>query len=173
MNLNLKHAIVCSALLLSIGTANASTTSIGDLTSYGMDGYSALPSNGVGSFSDIYNFTVKSLSGVGAAVASLNHGSLWNTQGLSLTLRDSSNVILATGTLTNGSYSLSETLARGGYSFTVAGNGSGLFGGKYAINAIAAPVPEPATWAMMLAGIGLIGFMAYRRRDEFTRPAAI
>lgn len=27
-------------------------------------------------------------------------------------------------------------------------------------------VPEPATWAMLLAGLGLIGFMAYRRKND-------
>jgi hypothetical protein len=28
-------------------------------------------------------------------------------------------------------------------------------------------VPEPSTWAMMLGGLGLIGFMSYRRREYF------
>ncbi len=31
------------------------------------------------------------------------------------------------------------------------------------INAIAQPVPEPGTWTMMLAGLGLIGFAVIRR----------
>lgn len=30
---------------------------------------------------------------------------------------------------------------------------------------LGAPVPEPSTWAMMLGGLGLIGFMSYRRRE--------
>lgn len=33
------------------------------------------------------------------------------------------------------------------------------------ITAVAAPVPEPETYAMMLAGLGLIGFVARRRRQ--------
>jgi hypothetical protein len=28
------------------------------------------------------------------------------------------------------------------------------------------PVPEPSTYAMLLAGLGLIGFVAYRRKDD-------
>jgi hypothetical protein len=29
-----------------------------------------------------------------------------------------------------------------------------------------APVPEPETWAMLLAGLGLVGWMARRRRTS-------
>jgi PEP-CTERM motif len=36
----------------------------------------------------------------------------------------------------------------------------------YGYSTIAA-VPEPSTWAMMLGGLGLIGFMTYRRRQYF------
>ncbi len=37
-----------------------------------------------------------------------------------------------------------------------------------------AAVPEPHEWAMMLAGLGLVGFVARRRRDvQDTAPAAI
>lgn len=36
--------------------------------------------------------------------------------------------------------------------------------------AIAAPVPEPETYAMLLAGLGLVGFMA-RRRNRTAQPA--
>jgi hypothetical protein len=36
---------------------------------------------------------------------------------------------------------------------------------------IAAPVPEPSTWAMLLLGFAGIGFAAYRkRRVALTRP---
>ena len=31
---------------------------------------------------------------------------------------------------------------------------------------IAAPVPEPSTWAMMIIGFAGIGFMAYRRKSK-------
>jgi hypothetical protein len=31
--------------------------------------------------------------------------------------------------------------------------------------ALNAEVPEPATWTMLLSGLGLIGFMARRRRN--------
>ena len=41
-------------------------------------------------------------------------------------------------------------------------------GGSYAgtLNLSTQPVPEPATYGMMLAGLGLIGLLARRRRDR-------
>lgn len=42
----------------------------------------------------------------------------------------------------------------------VVGNGGGAFGGDLSI----APVPEPETYGMLLAGLGLVGFMARRRK---------
>jgi hypothetical protein len=38
--------------------------------------------------------------------------------------------------------------------------------------AIASPVPEPSTWAMMILGFAGIGFMAYRRKDKLALNAA-
>lgn len=32
--------------------------------------------------------------------------------------------------------------------------------------AYAAPVPEPETYAMLIAGLGLVGFMARRRKQQ-------
>jgi hypothetical protein len=60
----------------------------------------------------------------------------------------------------------SNNLAVGDYYVQVSGtlvsNTSGSFGGTVAL----APVPEPATYGMMLAGLGLVGFMARRRGSK-------
>ncbi|MBI5789952.1 MAG: PEP-CTERM sorting domain-containing protein [Rhodocyclales bacterium] len=34
------------------------------------------------------------------------------------------------------------------------------------VQAVAAPVPEPETYALMLAGLGLMGFVARRRKQR-------
>lgn len=43
----------------------------------------------------------------------------------------------------------------------------GLPGGVLTITPYAGPVPEPATWAMMVAGFGAVGY-ALRRREKVT-----
>jgi len=61
-------------------------------------------------------------------------------------------------------------LSAGAHSITVKGSILGPGGGAYSgtVN-VAPPVPEPATWAMMLVGFGAVGFAMRRRR----RPALL
>lgn len=61
-----------------------------------------------------------------------------------------------------------DTLAAGSYyiktfGFTESGN-DGLIGYSLGARAVAVPVPEPETYALLAAGLGVIGFMASRRR---------
>lgn len=50
------------------------------------------------------------------------------------------------------------------YQLRVTGVAVGTFGGAYAGTMAVVPIPEPETYAMILAGLGLLGFMARRRR---------
>lgn len=64
--------------------------------------------------------------------------------------------------------SFSGGLVPGNYHLNVAGyNGDLSTGGSYDGNInVAAVVPEPETYAMLLAGLGLIGFTARRRKQN-------
>jgi hypothetical protein len=55
-------------------------------------------------------------------------------------------------------------LAGGDYYYSVAGIGTGTAGGFYTISSTITPVPEPHTYALMLGGLGALGFVARRRR---------
>jgi hypothetical protein len=65
-------------------------------------------------------------------------------------------------------------LGSGPHTLTVNGTISGPGGGSYAgtIN-VAAPVPEPATWGMMLLGFGVAGFALRRSRRPRTELAQL
>jgi hypothetical protein len=53
----------------------------------------------------------------------------------------------------------------GDYYYLVTGEGVGTRGGFYSVSSTVTPVPEPETYAMMLSGLGVIGFLALRRRS--------
>jgi hypothetical protein len=58
----------------------------------------------------------------------------------------------------------STTLPAGFYQLKVSGTtvgGQASYGG----NIVATPVPEPETYAMLLAGLGVVGFLARRRQS--------
>lgn len=64
----------------------------------------------------------------------------------------------------NGYHSVA--LNPGSYYYMVSGNGNGSLGGSYMLTSTIAPVPEPESAAMLLAGLGMLGFLARRRRQD-------
>jgi len=63
-----------------------------------------------------------------------------------------------------GHVDYNANLNAGSYLVTVAGDVTGTDGSTYVVNGTVAAVPEPSTYALMLGGLGLVGFMAARRR---------
>jgi hypothetical protein len=68
----------------------------------------------------------------------------------------------------NGSFITltSNSLAAGNYTLAVRGHVNGSSGGAYSGVLNVAPVPEASVMALMLAGIGVIGFFGLRRRGN-------
>jgi hypothetical protein len=132
---------------------------------------------GTGSFTDLFTFTVGANGKASSFVSSLLSDSTLTFSSFSI-LNESTNSLLSSGTVYPGGLVAflgpvvlnTNTL----YGLQIQGNNL-LAGGSYTgtltvksgtINNIAL-VPEPSTWAMMLGGLGLIGFMSYRRRQYF------
>jgi hypothetical protein len=137
--------------------------------------------NNGATFSDRFTFSVNSTSGMDfdAIISSISRtaDTGLDVTGLSL-YRAAGTDGTGTGTLVSSGTSLqsgnidvwtlsSDNLAVGNYYVLVSGNlvsdGSASFGGAVMMSPTA-PVPEPETYGMMLAGLGVLGFLARRRK---------
>jgi len=159
----LKKAAVALAFLSTFGAANALTVNFGTLTTtVGADDIEV-----AGSFNDKFTFIAGSLPGVLGSVVGIDF-----TGDLKAQYR------LGVGTTPVwGAYSAlapvpSDNDGVFSYSTTF---GSLVAGTKYWINlkgtatdasysVTLAPVPEPETYALLLAGLGMLGTVARRRR---------
>ncbi len=54
-------------------------------------------------------------------------------------------------------------ITAGEYFYRVTGVATGNSGGLYTISSSMSPTPEPGTFAMLLAGLGVVGFLSRRR----------
>jgi hypothetical protein len=63
-----------------------------------------------------------------------------------------------------GQFELTSKTDRYGFQYIVNGSGYTVTGFNAYALAIPAPVPEPSTWTMMLAGFAALGFAGYRSR---------
>ncbi len=154
----MKH-LVAAAALVGAGSAMANNIYDAGVLVSGSPQSLTYAVTGTGSFSDVINFDIAAASTgqVNAVTFTLFPFVQNPITGLTLSLYDGSNLLSAV----NGVY----TLAAGtNYSFHVGGTTN--FSGVYSVNyqLAAAPVPEPASIALTLAGLGVVGLVAARRR---------
>lgn len=174
--MKLKSLIAAAVLgAASIGSAYAAAYTVNLTNTTGnlwTGGFNAVPSP-LGDFTDVFTFTpnatfgstaqafLANLSVTGSDAASINFSSA-NLNGIALT---------GFGGPTVFGYAQGQVLAptnilfNGPLVLTVMGNTKGgSYGGTFNLNL--APVPEPETYGMMLAGLGILGFLARRRKQS-------
>lgn len=108
-------------------------------------------------FSNDYFFSLTGLSDVIGSVGAIN-----NTVTFTDILINGISVGALTPTTSGFGFSVAD-LDIGSYTLTVKGNAAPGFSG-YVGSIYAQPVPEPESIAMMLAGLGVVGAVAARRR---------
>ncbi|ACT48685.1 FxDxF family PEP-CTERM protein [Methylotenera mobilis] len=157
-----KQLLIGAAIFAAVSNAQAATYNLGTLSS----DYTEFGSYSVakGSFSDTINFSLAGTSdtdfGVGSIFVKVGKITRLDITGLTLSLFKGTTDLGLSGT------DFSATaLGAGDYHLLVTGNATGTLGGSYAGGINVSPVPEADTYAMMLAGLGLMGFVARRRRS--------
>jgi len=151
-----------SSLVMNIGLITAPAT------------FAQVIQHNVGVFSDQWNFNFNSNTFAGGSVSNLSikvpvFGTLYDIADLSVKLYNGDTNVLISNLDSNlGSTSDlkvgSGMFTPGNYYFTVAGTASGAFGGQYVFSTTTLPIPEPESYAMLLAGLGVLAAVARRRR---------
>ena len=105
-----------------------------------------------------YEFTLSSLSNV-------SFFGVTTLPALGLGLFSSAGDLLAGAILSpfTGSAVTSTTLDAGSYYYATLFPVKGKMGASYAFTSQVSPVPEPSVYAMLLAGLGVVGFAARRK----------
>jgi hypothetical protein len=180
----MKKSLIAAVVLASASFASTAamaatvgnTPQVLDLTDgSGFFGDTFAMNNNGNTFADRFTFNVGDTSAgssLDAIISSVSHSadtglditgvSLYNATGDMLV---SSGHSLQSGSIDVWTVS-TNNLAAGNYYLQVSGNlvsdQAASFGGAVAM---AAPVPEPETYGMMLAGLGVLGFLARRRKS--------
>jgi len=114
-----------------------------------------------GIFQDVYTFTIVNPGDVEGSITATNFGP-YNILGLTVTLQDSTFAVIDMDS-SPSMFSFSG-LSAGSYALNVLGFATGTSGGIYGGSFVATTVPEPETYALLLAGLGIVGFVAARRK---------
>ena len=179
----LKAKLIALLLALTLaGTANAATESSTSALTF--SGGNAFFGNtiaaGFSAFDDFFTFSVPAANtgNVGASVIagfSSSPGSFgWTSVITAFDLfsgTPGSGTLITLGTVYGGIAGTTGAfgLLPGNYFLNVQGSipnpaAGGSYGG--AANLVLTPVPEPGEWALMMSGLGLIGFMVRRRTSR-------
>jgi hypothetical protein len=112
-----------------------------------------------GFFSDTIDFSIGGHSSIATGLQSINVAQWLGISNLGVSLYSSSGKLLGSGTSIN-----LGSAQPGSYYEVVTGSATGSAGGIFAGSIAVSPVPESSTLAMLLAGLGLLGLTAFRRK---------
>jgi hypothetical protein len=118
----------------------------------------------VSSFTDYYTFSLSHARDVVGGTLTLDFGPWFDVNIFSVALSGSGISGWLTDNVASNGFSFAN-ISSGNYTLAVNGNVTGIWGGAYG-GVIAGAVPEPETYAMMLLGLGAVGWAARRRKQQ-------
>jgi hypothetical protein len=169
----MKAKIIFASTLLALASSFASANDIyldaGMITQDVNNPYGHLFVHDAGKFTDTIDFTIPSGSlgtSVNPLTVTLGKVNVFNITGLTYSVfsgtAGSGGALWGTFLGNNTSYDIPISLG-GAYHMVVSGVADGTQGGNYGV-AMVSGVPEPETYAMMLGGMGVLGFVARHRK---------
>lgn len=161
--MKLKSIIAASMLALTVG-AQASTWDL-SLADYNTSVDFNKPVTFAGTSAITYDFTFSGSPSIllSLSLNELKQGSNKDIDFTSIKVLDASNTVVSSWTpAALASFNLDSLPITSSFSLVL--EGSVLKTGHYNLAVTAAAVPEPETYALVLAGVGVIGFTAARRR---------
>jgi hypothetical protein len=168
--MQIKTLALAAALTVS-GFAHAAGGNLGNIPPS-----ASFAATHTGAFMDVWTFNLATPSIVAASVTNveITFGStmVGGILGFSATLNgvplnlSSSSVFNPPVSVTTQILSGSGVLGAGMYQLVVSGTGVTGGSASYGGNIVATPVPEPETYALMMAGLAAVGFVAARRRRQ-------
>ena len=164
--MNFRFALIAVAVAMSF-SAHATTTDWGVHDPLEL----AASITPVGTFEDNYLFNLPTAHSLGSTAVSINLTYALDIQGGTVSLfKEGGAVDIALGSFafdgTTGSTSFAYgAVAAGDHCYRVSGADTGSIGGFYTLgSSTVTAVPEPHASTLMLAGLGLVGFLARRRK---------
>lgn len=167
---------------VNVSTALAATVDLGTVSPPFSTIYGNSFASQIGQFVDDFSFTLSPAGSFETISASVNLGNFFDIEALQARLYQGvgpfnsgvtplmqgwSTTISAVPGISGEFVVISPiSLSANTYTLEVRGNVAGAAGGAYAglLNIAALPIPEPETYALMLAGLALIGGIASRGR---------